>query len=379
MKVLHVVGARPNFMKIAPIIEAFDTYNETCEQDAIVTQVLVHTGQHYDATLSDLFFGDLELPRPDVNLGVGSGTHGQQTGQIMVAFDPVLAEHQPDLVVVVGDVNSTIACALDATKLSIPVAHVEAGLRSRDRTMPEEINRIVTDAIADLLFTTDRIADDNLQREGIPAHKIHFVGNVMIDTLLKHRARASGLDTLSRLDLKHGNQVADYALVTLHRPGNVDHRETLLNIGYALSALSAKLKVVFPAHPRTVKTIKTFKLDELFSAHQGIQLLDPLGYLDFLNLQANASIILTDSGGIQEESTILGVPCLTLRPNTERPITIKRGTNRLVESKKDAILAACEAALRQRTNDAAVPPLWDGKAAHRIVNVILDWFCNKSR
>jgi UDP-N-acetylglucosamine 2-epimerase (non-hydrolysing) len=378
MKIIHAVGARPNFMKVAPIIEAFEQHNRNADEAQRVEQLLVHTGQHYDRAMSSLFFDQLGLPRPHVDLGVGSGPHGQQTGRIMEAFEEALERETPDLVIVVGDVNSTMACALDAKKLGIAVAHVEAGLRSRDMTMPEEINRIVTDAIADLLLTTDRGAGENLKREGIPAHKIHFVGNVMIDTLIKHREKALALPTLQDLGLSGASSPIDYALVTLHRPSNVDNKETLSAIGEAFTALGQNIPIIFPLHPRTRGAIERFHLDHLFSSNSGVRLLEPLGYLDFLNLQANARITITDSGGIQEESTILGVPCLTLRSNTERPITIEQGTNRLVESTKDAILAAFEEAINRKKNERKVPELWDGKSATRIVKVTLDWFSGRN-
>lgn len=374
MKIIHAVGARPNFMKAAPIIEAFHQHNLTADKHRQVQQLLVHTGQHYDRTMSSLFFDQLGLPRPHVNLGVGSGPHGQQTGRIMEAFEKVLEKEMPDLVVVVGDVNSTVACALDAKKLGIPVAHVEAGLRSRDLSMPEEINRIVTDAIADLLLTTDRGANANLEREGIPAHKIRFVGNVMIDTLIKHRAKALALPTLENLGLSRDT---DYALVTLHRPSNVDRKNALAEIGEAFRTLGRTIPIIFPVHPRTRSAVKRFRLGHLFSKKSGVRLLEPLGYLDFLNLQANARVTITDSGGIQEESTILGVPCLTLRPNTERPITIEQGTNRLVESTKDCILGAFNEAINRGNRDAKVPELWDGRSADRVVNAILGWFSER--
>ena len=377
MKIVHVVGARPNFMKVAPIIESFKEHNRIAESELRVEQILVHTGQHYDRSMSALYFDNLDLPRPDINLAVGSGPHGEQTGRIMEAFEKILEQERPDLVLVVGDVNSTMACALDAKKMCIPAAHVEAGLRSRDMTMPEEINRIVTDAIADLLFTTDRRADENLKREGIPAHKIHFVGNVMIDTLVKHRQKALALPTLQDMGLKKKASVANYALTTLHRPGNVDDRKVLLGIGEALAILGRTMEVVFPIHPRTFDAIKRFKLEKVFSNEHGIRLLEPLGYLDFLNLQANARMIITDSGGVQEESTILGVSCLTLRPNTERPITIEQGTNRLVGNKKQAIVDAFEAVMREKKNATRTPDLWDGNAAARIVDVIVSWSSKK--
>jgi len=324
--------------------------------------------------MSDLFFDNLDLPRPDINLGVGSGSHGKQTGRIMEAFEIILEQESPDLVLVVGDVNSTMACALDAKKMCIPTAHVEAGLRSYDMTMPEEVNRIVTDAISDLLFTTDRGADENLKREGIPASKVHFVGNVMIDTLVQHRQKALALSTLQDIGLEKRAGEANYALVTLHRPGNVDDRETLSGIGEALGILGRSMEVVFPVHPRTSDAIKRFQLEKLFSENNEVRLLEPLGYLDFLNLQANARMIITDSGGIQEESTILGIPCLTLRPNTERPITIEQGTNRLVGNQKQFIIEAFEAVMREDKSEPGIPELWDGKAATRIVEIIVRWF-----
>ena len=366
-------------MKAAPIIAAFDEHNSRSDKRHTVRQILVHTGQHYDPSMSALFFDELGLPRPDVNLGVGSGSHGEQTGRIMEAFEKVLVLERPDLVMVVGDVNSTMACAIDAKKLGIPVAHVEAGLRSCDLTMPEEINRIVTDSIADLLFTTDRRANEHLQREGIPASKIHFVGNVMIDTLLKHRGRALQLSTLQELGLlTDGAKPADYVLVTLHRPSNVDDQHVLGEVAEAFAVIGARMPVIFPVHPRTRGAIGRFGLSDRFSEKANIRLLDPLGYLDFLNLQANASVIITDSGGIQEETTILGVPCLTVRPNTERPITIEQGTNRLVESNKKAIVSAFDEAVSGKRRGVRVPELWDGKSAHRIVNVVVDWFSRRS-
>lgn len=376
MKVLHVVGARPNFMKIAPIIEAFGKHNRQCTPGRVVTQVLVHTGQHYDHAMSQMFFDELGIPRPDINLEIGSGSHGEQTGRIMEAFEKVLTGEKPDLVLVVGDVNSTMACTIDAKKMGIPVAHVEAGLRSRDMSMPEEINRLVTDAIADLLFTTDPIANENLRREGVADEKIFFVGNVMIDTLMKHRAKALQLPTLRDLGLSDESRKKPYAVVTLHRPSNVEDPETLRNLGEVLSTLGRKMPIVFPVHPRTRSRIREFGLDEHLSSNHNVRLLNPLGYLDFLNLLANARLILTDSGGIQEESTILGVPCLTLRPNTERPITIEQGTNRLVGNRKDDILSAIDDILGQSNGAVRVPELWDGNAATRIVETIAQWLAS---
>lgn len=376
MKVLHVVGARPNFMKVAPIIDAFNAYASSPRAEVEVQQVLVHTGQHYDRAMSELFFEQLGMPRPDINLSIGSGSHGWQTGRIMEAFEQVLLEQRPDLVLVVGDVNSTLACAIDAKKLGITVAHVEAGLRSGDRSMPEEINRLATDAVSDLLFTTDRIASEALRREGVPEERIHFVGNVMIDSLLKHRAKALQQPTLRELGLVDPEgEPQPYAVVTLHRPGNVDDPAALREIVEALALLGREMPVLFPVHPRSRGRFREFGLEPQLVDHGGIRLLEPLGYLDFVNLMANASLILTDSGGVQEESTILRVPCLTLRPNTERPITIEQGTNRLVPSSRSAdIIAAIREVRRSPGIQSSRPELWDGQASERIVNALVRWF-----
>ena len=317
MKVMHVVGARPNFMKIAPILTAMG------QQPAQFEQVLVHTGQHYDENMSQVFFVELELPKPDINLGVGSGSHAWQTGQVMIQFETVLIEQSPDWVIVVGDVNSTLACTLVSSKLEVPVAHVEAGLRSFDRTMPEEINRLVTDQIADLLFTHSSEAGENLRNEGIAREKIHFVGNVMIDSLVrllpKAEARWPGLKDQFHVDR--------FVLVTLHRPFNVDDPQTLRAIMGALGTVSHEVPVIFPAHPRTKKVMDDYGIQPLA---QGLRVIDPLSYLDFIALEAHAALVVTDSGGIQEETTILKVPCLTLRENTERPVTVELGTNQVV-------------------------------------------------
>jgi UDP-N-acetylglucosamine 2-epimerase (non-hydrolysing) len=361
VKIVHVVGARPNFMKVAPVMAAL-------EGRPGVEQLLVHTGQHYSPEMSDLFFRELGLPEPDINLEVGSGGHGLQTGRIMERFEAVLTEHRPDVVLVVGDVNSTLACAIDAKKLDIPVIHVEAGLRSGDRSMPEEINRLATDAISDLLFTTDAGADANLLHEGVPQERIHRVGNVMIDTLLKHREAALARPTLREL----GVEPRHYAVVTLHRPSNVDDEGIFRGIAGALAHVAAQLPVVFPVHPRTRSTMARFGLDDVFSEGNGFRLVEPAGYLDFLNLTANARIVLTDSGGIQEESTILGVPCLTLRHNTERPVTIDHGTNRLVGNDPEVIRAAADAVLSGADPADRRPELWDGRSAERIADVIVD-------
>jgi UDP-N-acetylglucosamine 2-epimerase (non-hydrolysing) len=358
MKILHVVGARPNFMKVAPLIRAFQ------EEGVIVGQVLVHTGQHYDYNMSRIFFEELAMPNPDEFLGVGAGSHADQTARVMLAFEPVLLKHQPDWVCVVGDVNSTLACALVCAKLGVKVAHIEAGLRSGDRNMPEEINRILTDQISDLLFTPSRDGDENLLREGIPAAKIHFVGNVMIDTLVQLLPRAMSRPVLEQLNLISG----DYLLVTLHRPSNVDHPETLRQILSALQEISYSKTIVFPVHPRTRKNITA--LGETFTSSR-IHLLEPLGYLDFLCLEQNSGTVLTDSGGIQEETTFLGVPCLTIRANTERPVTITQGTNKLVESKKEMIVQAFNEINMKPFLEKQIPELWDGCTSLRIRDILM--------
>jgi UDP-N-acetylglucosamine 2-epimerase (non-hydrolysing) len=351
-----VVGARPNFMKIAPIMREMAKHPDAFEQ------ILVHTGQHYDEKMSEIFFEELEMPRPGVNLGVGSGTHAWQTAQVMLRFEPVIQEFEPDWVVVVGDVNSTLACALACSKAGIKVAHIEAGLRSYDRSMPEEINRLLTDQISDLLFTPSEDGDANLVQEGVFPEKIHLVGNVMVDTLVRllPRARARWARLQERFDLER------YLLVTLHRPSNVDDSKILEEILTALGEVSRHIPVLFPVHPRTRERIKEFSLQ---LASGDLQILEPLGYVDFLALEAHAALVLTDSGGIQEETTYLGVPCLTARPNTERPVTITMGTNELVESHRDALVRAIRARLAAERPSGNVPPLWDGVAAKRIVSV----------
>lgn len=347
-------------MKVAPI------YAEMKRRPSEFAPKIVHTGQHYDASMSDAFFDDLGLPEPDIHLGVGSASHAVQTAKIMTAFEPVVLEEKPDWVLVVGDVNSTIACALVCAKLGVKVAHVEAGLRSRDRTMPEEINRILTDAIADILFTTSQDADENLKAEGVAAEKIHFVGNVMIDSLLEHLKLAESSKVRSTL----GVEGTDYAVLTLHRPSNVDDKEVFGGILKALQAIAERLPVIFPVHPRTLSRIEEFG----FAAdidNSDIRLIDPLGYLDFIKLYSGAKLVLTDSGGLQEETTVLGIPCLTLRHNTERPITIETGTNILVGTDPGAISAAAIEILSGKSkNKKAVPPLWDGHAATRICDVL---------
>ena len=359
MKIINVVGARPNFMKIAPIVDQMGAYAE-------IESILLHTGQHYDEIMSKVFFDELGLPKPDIYLGVGSGSHAEQTAAIMVAFEQVLLAQQPDLIVVVGDVNSTMACTLTAVKLGIKVAHVEAGLRSYDRQMPEEINRVVTDALSDLLFTTSRAANQNLIREGIPQEKIHFVGNVMIDTLNKHRAQAQKLHTAAQFGLEPGQ----YALLTLHRASNVDERSTLAALLEAFSEIQTELPILFPAHPRTLKRIRDFDLAHKTRAAPNLHIVAPQGYFQFLDLMAHARLVLTDSGGIQEETTILGVPCLTIRENTERPITITEGTNILVGTDPQIIITEARAVLNGKTKAGGIPELWDGQAAGRIVKTL---------
>jgi UDP-N-acetylglucosamine 2-epimerase (non-hydrolysing) len=353
---LHIVGARPNFPKIAPI------YREVSERPGL-RQLLVHTGQHYDDEMSGVFFEEFGLPAPDRNLAVGSGTHAVQTAEVMLRLEPVMDEVRPDWVVVVGDVNSTVAAALVAVKKGIRVAHVEAGLRSFDRTMPEEINRLLTDQVADLLLTPSRDGDRNLEREGVDPAKIRFVGNIMIDTLVtllpRARERWESLGPSLGLDGRFG-------LVTLHRPGNVDDADTLAAIMAGLQRLADDLPLVFPVHPRTRQRMADFGLTP---DHPALRLADPLGYIDFMALTANAGLVVTDSGGIQEETTYLGIPCLTVRPNTERPVTISHGTNRLVESRADAIVDAAHDALGG-TAEPGRPELWDGMTAPRIVDAI---------
>lgn len=344
-----VVGARPNFMKIAPIVRAFATLAPAEEV------ILVHTGQHYSSNMSDSFFRELEIPKPDVNLGVGSGSHAEQTARIMIEFEKFCHDTRPDWVVVVGDVNSTMACAITAKKLGIRVAHVEAGLRSGDMSMPEEINRLCTDAISDLLFTTDRLADENLRRAGIPSEKIRRVGNTMIDTLLRHIDHARAMAARSTT----GDYT--YGVLTLHRPSNVDRLEDLTRLFTAINDVAERIPIIFPVHPRTAPRLEEVKL------HPNLRLTEPMSYLPFLGLVANSRLVLTDSGGIQEETTVLGVPCLTMRTNTERPITCEIGTNVLVGADPDRIREEAFAVLDGRRRPWSIPELWDGRAAERIV------------
>jgi UDP-N-acetylglucosamine 2-epimerase (non-hydrolysing) len=358
MRITCIVGARPNFMKVAPILAAMASRPRLQSR-------LVHTGQHYDERMSTLFFTELGLPAPDTYLGVGSGSHAVQTARVMELFDAELDQYPADVVLVVGDVNSTIACALVAAKRGVGVAHVEAGLRSGDRQMPEEINRILTDQISDLLFTSERTAADNLRAEGIGEGRVHFVGNVMIDTLVTHRRAAATRTIVADL----GQQAKGYALVTLHRPSNVDTLEAAQNTVRALESVAARLPVVVPFHPRTSGRLQQFGLLDRVAALPGVVVIEPQGYLDFLCLMDHAALVFTDSGGIQEETTALGVPCLTFRDSTERPITVAEGTNVLLGTDASAVPEAVDAALRGRQG-ARVPEYWDGHASDRIVAIL---------
>ena len=363
MKIIHVAGARPNFMKLAPILRALQPHAE-------ITSILLHTGQHYDSNMSDVFFNDLNLPKPDINLGVCSSSHAGQTAQIMERFEPVLISEKPDLVLVVGDVNSTLACSLVAAKLHTPLAHVEAGVRSYDRHMPEEINRIVTDTLSDLLFTPSRQAGENLIHQGIPVDKIHFVGNVMVDSLLAALTIAKERSILEDLAV----QPQSYAVLTLHRASNVDDLKKLKSLISTVVEISQNIPVIFPIHPRTQSRLAVAGLEDLIAGSPGMVLAEPLGYLDFLCLLGNAHLILTDSGGIQAESSILGVPCLTLRTNTEWPETIEQGTNRLVGIERLNILKAFEELQLTPAVAPTRPEGWDGRAAGRIAAVICRYF-----
>jgi UDP-N-acetylglucosamine 2-epimerase (non-hydrolysing) len=415
MEIMSVVGARPNFMKVAPIIAAIRQHNVAalgCSSpedgqglSEPIHHVLVHTGQHYDRLMSDSFFADLNLPKPDVHLGVGSGSHAAQTADVMKRFEEVLLRERPDVLLVVGDVNSTLACALVAAKISFDasgarpfIAHVEAGLRSFDRSMPEEINRILTDQVSDLLFVTEASALRNLAQEGVPAEKVHFVGNTMIDSLLACREKAEASTILDDLGLRNGwashssgQPILPYALLTLHRPANVDRRDAFLNILEGLEELAKDWPILFPAHPRTQKRVTDFGLDHYFdwnhagyegagatvvAGYSGIRLIAPLGYLDFLCLMNNAALVVTDSGGIQEETTCLGVPCVTVRENTERPITLEVGTNVLAGVSKGGIRDAIRRQLGSKTV-GMVPELWDGGSSVRILRVVTREFGNR--
>ena len=367
--VMCVVGARPNFMKMAPMLRAFAAHAP------VLPALLVHTGQHYDEDMNDRLFEDLRLPRPDLNLEVGSASHAVQTAEVMRRFEPALDEHRPSCVVVVGDVNSTLACTLVAVKKGVPVVHVEAGLRSYDRKMPEEINRVLTDQIADRLYTTERSAEENLRREGIPADRVCFAGNVMIDSLLLNRPQARSAAATLRVHGIHPavlDDAAGYGVVTLHRPSNVDDRDTLRGVLGVLAEVAAQLPLVFALHPRTRANLDRFGLAELIDPRRMV-LLPPQGYLEMLGLTSRAALVLTDSGGLQEETTALGVPCLTLRENTERPITVEQGTNTLVGRDRDAILGCVADILQGGGKRGRIPELWDGRAAERIAADLWQW------
>lgn len=375
-KIILVCGTRPNFMKIAPLMRAIERHN-TLIGSSLIEPLLVHTGQHYNYEMSQIFFENLELPSPDIYLGVGSGTQAWQIGKVMIEFEGVLCRERATTVIVVGDVNSTLATSLAAAKLNIPIAHVEAGLRSYDKAMPEEINRRLTDAVSDYLFTPSPDANMNLLKEGIPENKIFLVGNVMIDSLLYSKNKAQKSYILSRLALEG----RDYAILTLHRPGNVDDEMGLQRIFKALNKISQGIPIVFPCHPRTKKTMERFELGHLFQCVKTpdgktnpitnkILLIEPLGYLDFLKLMMNATFVMTDSGGIQEETTALGIPCLTLRDNTERPITITQGTNTLVGNDGDRVIKEAFRILDGKGKKGNCPEVWDGKAAERVIEVL---------
>ena len=381
MKLMSIAGARPNFMKLASIADGVENHNRKCSENTgceHIEHLIVHTGQHYDSRMSQWFFEELEIPLPDVNLGVGSGSHSVQTAEIMKKFEPVLLKEMPDALLVVGDVNSTIACTLVASKIQYIsgkrpcrpyIIHVEAGLRSFDRTMPEEINRILTDALSDMLFVTEESAIVNLKQEGISPEKIHFVGNVMIDTLSRHlqKARSSGIK--KNIDL-----TGSYGLVTLHRPSNVDASNTLDVLVECLKKISNRLKLLFPLHPRTRDNLVDFNLLNDLESCRNIILTEPLGYLDFLNLLKDAAIVLTDSGGIQEETTFLNIPCITLRENTERPVTVTKGSNYLTGTDPKKVLSTVDLILNGKGKKSAVPELWDGKAGDRIIaQIVEDW------
>ncbi|MBB3837704.1 UDP-N-acetylglucosamine 2-epimerase (non-hydrolyzing) [Runella defluvii] len=360
MKIVNIVGARPNFMKVAPLHRAFQKRSE-------IESKIVHTGQHYDAKMSDVFFNQLELPQPHYFLGIGGGTHAQQTAKIMLEFEKVMEAEQPDLVLVVGDVTSTIACALVASKMHVPIAHVEAGLRSGDRRMPEEINRILTDSISDLLFVTEQAGIDNLKREGVPDEKVFMVGNCMIDSLVHYRQKAQQLRVLADFGVTKG----EYVLMTMHRPANVDTAEGLSSILQIVADTVKYKKVIFPIHPRTRSNIEKFGLSDQLASIEGMLLTEPQGYLEFLHLMENSALVVTDSGGIQEETTYLQVPCLTFRDSTERPVTVELGTNQLLaDLNPQTVHEKVVEILEGRTKQGIIPPLWDGNAAERIADIL---------
>ena len=356
--IILVVGARPNFMKIAPIQKELDSRG--------IPNILLHTGQHYDDNMSKVFFDDLKMKKPDIYLGVGSGSHATQTAKVMVEFEQVCLENNPSMVVVVGDVNSTLACSLVSAKLNIKCAHVEAGLRSFDREMPEEINRIVTDSICEILLTPSDDGDENLLNEGVDQSKIHMVGNVMIDSLLSNLDVAKNLDVLSKYEISK-----DYVLVTLHRPSNVDDKSVFTDIISAIEEISGDVEFVFPMHPRTKKMAENFGLYSRIASIPGMKITPPAGYLEFISLMSKSKLVLTDSGGLQEETTALGIPCLTIRENTERPVTITQGTNQLVGTDKEKIISAGLEALEGNGKAGIIPKYWDGKTSSRIVDVLL--------
>ncbi len=357
-KFISVVGARPNFMKIAPIHKSFQKYSDS------INHLICHTGQHYDEKMSKVFFEDLELPKPDFYLGIGGGTHAEQTGKIMIEFEKILFKEKPDLIIVVGDVNSTIACTLTAAKLNIKTAHVESGLRSFDRQMPEEINRLLTDAIADYLFVTEKSGIENLRNEGVDANKVFFTGNVMIDSLVSYLPKAENSNILKSLGLENQK----YVLVTMHRPSNVDNKEQLVKLFDLFNEVAKVRKVLFPIHPRTMKNLEIFGIKN--NLDKNIILTEPIGYIDFLKCTKNAELILTDSGGIQEESTYLGVQCITLRTSTERPITVELGTNQLLGDDLEKAKEVTFEILNGKIKSGTIPPLWDGKAAVRITEIL---------
>jgi UDP-N-acetylglucosamine 2-epimerase (non-hydrolysing) len=358
-KVLSVVGARPNFMKVGPIHRALSTKKN-------IESIICHTGQHYDEKMSKVFFEDLEMPKPHIYLGVGGGSHAEQTGKVMIEFEKEVIKLKPDLVLVVGDVNSTLACSIVAKKLHIPVVHVEAGLRSFDREMPEELNRLVTDSISDFFFVTEDSGEKHLLNDGVDPAKIHFTGNVMIDSLVYFKEKASKSKVLEENGLTPG----EYLLVTLHRPSNVDSIESLTTLAEILNAVAGKIKIVFPIHPRTLNNLKK---NNLSIENENIILLEAQGYLDFLQLMQNSKGLLTDSGGIQEETTFLNIPCLTLRDNTERPVTVDLGTNILLPLDKELILENLEKVISGNWKQGQIPRLWDGKAAERMADIIEDY------
>lgn len=358
MKIISVVGARPNFMKVAPIHRAFQKKED-------IESIILHTGQHYDKKMSDIFFEQLGLPQPDIYLGIGGGSHAEQTGKVMMAFEKVVEQEKPDLILVVGDVNSTVACSMVGAKCHVPVAHVEAGLRSGDRRMPEEINRIVTDSLSELLFVTEQSGLDNLKAEGVADEKVHHVGNVMIDSLVHFRKKASS-EILGKLSL----QPKEYTLMTMHRPSNVDNKEGLEEMVSIIKGLAQYKAVVFPMHPRTRKNLEQFDLFDEVTRLDQVYITEPQGYFEFLSLMDNAALVVTDSGGIQEETTFLEVPCFTLRENTERPVTVDIGTNQLVEINAEVVSEKAAEVFSGKYKKGEIPPLWDGKAAERIASIL---------